>query len=125
MGCRFVMDTINENSSRELTMELTDKNGVLIIPEEIIYSIIDEESGQVMLEETTLSQEDGSLLPDQTLVTISLPADINIILDDSNDYENRIIISKWFYNNGNDEENDNYRFRIKNLIGVDKNEFVP
>ena len=110
------MESINENSTRDLSMSFTDNKGLPVIPETVIYFVIDENTEQVMIPETTI-------VPEDTNEIINLPADVNIILDSNNDFETRILVVKWFYNNGQNEENDNYKFKIKNLIGVDKDEF--
>ena len=67
--------------------------------------------------------EETEFTPTTNTHTITIEADENTILNADSEYEERVLTVKWFYNNNSREENEEYRFRVKNLIGVDKDEF--
>ena len=110
-----MVTTVNENSTRDVEISFTDINDDPITPEQIIYSIIDLDSLEVIVEETEVKNKAST-------ITITIQADENIILNSDNDYEDRIIMVRWFYGGGR-EENVNYQYRVLNLTGVNKEEY--
>jgi hypothetical protein len=110
------MDTVNENSTRDIKISFTNHLGNPVTPDRCLYKLTDLESLTEIVEET-------EFIPENPDYTITIEADENIILNADNEYEERVLTIKWFYNNGNREENEEYHFRVKNLIGVEKDEF--
>jgi hypothetical protein len=109
------MDIVNENSTRDIEVSFTDPAGVACTPESGSYKLTDEDSLEVIVEETDLVFEDST-------ITITIQADENIILNADNEYEIRVLTIKWFYSGGR-EENEEYKFKVKNLLGVEESEF--
>lgn len=110
------MDTVNENSTRDIKVTFTNHLGSPVTPDKCFYKLTDVETLEAIVEETEFN-------PDDPNYTITIQADENTILNADNEYEERVLTIKWFYNNSSREENEEYRFRVKNLIGVDKDEF--
>lgn len=111
------MDTVNENSTRDIEITFINHAGEPVTPDKGSYKITDAESLEVVVEETEFT-------PTTNTHTITIEADENTILNADSEYEERILTIKWFYNAMSREENEEYRYRIKNLVGVDKDEFT-
>ncbi|MDH7506200.1 MAG: hypothetical protein QHH15_00230 [Candidatus Thermoplasmatota archaeon] len=106
---------VNENSTRDVEISFADSEGNPETPESALYSIIDKDTLEVIKEETEITGLDST-------ITITIEAEENIILNNDNDYEDRVLMVRWFYSGGR-EENENYIYRVENLIGVSSDEY--
>lgn len=112
------MDTVNENSTRDIEITFRDGDGNLVTPDVAYYQLIDDETDTVIVE-----LEDTEWNPTDSTEVITIQADENIIITEGSDYEVRVLHVRYFYNGMNREENINFKFRVKNLKGVDQTEY--
>lgn len=112
------MDTVNENSTRDIEVTFKDKDGNLLVPDVAWYQLIDEETDTVIVE-----LEDTEWNPAESTEIITIQAEENIILTEGSTYEVRVLHIRYFYNALSREENINFKFRVKNLKGVDQTEY--
>ena len=103
---------VNENSTRDIEITFSDYEGNPVIPESALYSLIDKDSLAVIVEEKDIGDLDST-------ITITIGANENTILNNDNDYEDKVLMVRWFYSGGR-EENTNYTYRVLNLYGVNK-----
>lgn len=112
------MDTVNENSTRDVEITFKDGDGNLVTPDKAYYQLIDDETNTVIV-----SIDDTEWEPTGSTELITIQADENIILTEGSDYETRVLHVRYFYNALSREENINFKFRVKNLKGVDQTEY--
>lgn len=110
-----MVTTVNENSTRDVEISFADAEGIAVTPESALYSIIDKDTLTVIVAETSIDTLDST-------ITITIEAEQNIILNNDNEYEDKVLMVRWFYSGGR-EENENYTYRVTNLIGVSSEEY--
>ena len=101
------MDEILENSDCILQVDFYNENDSLIVPDTINYSIYDVISGTSII----LNQP---VTPIGNPFEINIDADLNIIIDSANLYEQRKVIINWTYHNGTKQKLDEFIYRVKN-----------
>ena len=99
------MPEVKEKSQARLKMTFKDFNGTATNPTSPKYRIDDLESGEAILAATVLSPSAG-------VVTITITAPQNAMVDAALDYErHRVTVTS-------DEVNEEFTFRVRNLAKV-------
>jgi len=103
------MDLVNERSTAYVSVSFVDKDGAPATPLTVTYSTKCKATG-------TAIKTNVSVTPAPT-VTITLDALDNAIQSASNASEEKLMTVRSTYG-ANDECNDEYTWRVKNLSGV-------
>jgi len=106
------MDQINELSAMVLDIAFTDEAGDPTTPSAAVYRI-DDSSGEEILDDTPIT----GLAP---TVSITIPGDLNRILDQSRYAETRMVTLRWTYGTPAKQGTAEYKYRIRNLAFIDK-----
>lgn len=114
----MAMVKVNENSTRDVDITFTDGEGNLVTPDVAWYQLIDKETETVIV-----ALEDTGWNPTSSTERITIQAEENIILNDDNTEEEKVIHVRYLYNAMSREENVNYTYKVMNLLGADNTEF--
>lgn len=106
----MAIDEANEGCTLVITASFFDENGLAVTPTAGTYRIDDLISGEEILDDTALpslgTEVDVEITPEQ------MP-----IINPSRPYETHILTVEFDYGAGK-HGNDEYRFHVKNLLGV-------
>lgn len=99
------METVNEKQSATLTVEFRDQDGAVVSPSSASYRI-DDQSGGIVRETTTLAGSE-----------ILLDGDDTAIINPLKSIETRIVTVSYQYGSGKSGTGE-YRYQVKNLRGI-------
>jgi hypothetical protein len=105
--------TVNERTDFDIEVTLADKDGDPLVPTDAYYNVYDEASETVIRDWTAFSVNHLGV------ATIHITNDDLDIVDDSNATEKRILTIHAIYSGGR-EVNEQYEFRVKNLVVIPK-----
>lgn len=103
------MDLIREKSTPTLSIVFYDKNGEPVAPLTFSYKIHDQSGTEVRA--TT------NINPGGSIIELMLAVADTTILDTNNTEEIRTLTYSWTYG-GNEYDNDEYKYKIKNLAYI-------
>lgn len=100
---------INEKNSAFFTLSFYDKDEALETPSNIYYTVYDEISGTELKAETEITPADSS-------VELTLTGEAVEMHDETLTIETHVLWIRATY--GTEEQNQEYRFRVRNLVKV-------
>jgi hypothetical protein len=106
-----LLPTYNERTDFDIDVTLVDADGNALVPDTAEYSIYDVTSATTIKDWTAFSVNPSGV------GTISvLAADLDIV-DDTNEYEERVLTVRGDYG-ASKELAEEYRFQVKNLVKI-------
>lgn len=104
------MDTVNENSTAYISVTFYDKDEIAAQPSSATYDLVDENTGDVLRDNVTLSPTGG-------IVEITLTKADNVIIDATRTFEHRRLTVHGVYG-ADDEIHSEYVYEVENLHEV-------
>ena len=108
------MDTVNQGTSCSDTLTFSS---LVTFPITGNYRITDECSGTVLVDWTPFASSTSTM-------TISIPSEVQCILDPCNHYETRVISIVGTFNSALQSVSGEYRYRVKRLKHTFENESI-
>jgi hypothetical protein len=108
------MDIVNEGSNWSVEVEFTDENDQPTPPGRVWYGVYDQKSGEELVECTEIEGINSDSF------TLVIDPDVNMMVNPYLPTEIRIVTVKAvFGRNSSREEVGQYRYRVKNMAGVE------